>query len=511
MKRIYASILLACIIVPACILAQENIDNAIMQKIKQEAFEHSQVMKIAFNLTDSSGPRLTGSPGFMRAANYAKQQLTQWGLLNARFDEWGNFNSWELKKSYVAINTPYYKPINAFPGAWSNGTNGLQNGDVLLITSKDSAGLDSFRGKLAGKILIVDRNFTYQQSFTPDARRYTGTELDSMANIQSLQQDTAAINKSRRTFLQGTPPVSMTNELRRMAAQEGAIAVLGLNSLSKDGTLFVQQVPPGHFLQIQIGLEDYMSIIRLLQAGIPVKMEVDVATKFYDSTKAYNVIAEIPGTDSKVKDEVVMLGAHLDSWQGATGATDNAAGCIVMMEAVRILKTLNLQPKRTIRIGLWSGEEQGLLGSKAYVQKTFRDSAAQLLPAHEKFDVYFNIDNGTGKIRGIYLQGNEACRSIFSEWFHPFDTLGAKTTTLLNTGGTDHLSFDAVGLPGFQFIQDPIEYSTRTHHTTMDSYDHLIAGDLKQMAAIVAAFAYNAAQRNDKLPRKPLPKPASAR
>ncbi|MEP6846930.1 MAG: M20/M25/M40 family metallo-hydrolase, partial [Panacibacter sp.] len=460
--------------------------------------------------------RLTGSPGFMRAANYAKQQLAEWGLVNTTLDEWGDFGkSWELKKSYAGMIAPYYRPINAFPKAWCSGTNGLKNADVLLVTSKDSAGLDSYRGKLAGKIIIVDRDFTYHQSFTADATRFTDAELDSMSNIKTSEPDTTALAARRRAFFRNNPPLSMINEMKKIARQEGAIAILSMITLSHDGTLFVQGggsykiTDPENFTDIQIGLEDYMTIVRLLHAGVPVKMEMDVATKFYtDNTKAYNVIAEIPGTDPKLKDEVVMLGAHLDSWQGATGATDNGAGSMVMMEAVRILKALNIQPKRTIRIALWSGEEEGLLGSKGYVKKTLGDPATmQLQPAHDKFDVYFNVDNGTGKIRGIYLQGNEACRKIFSEWFKPFDSLGAKTITIDNTGGTDHLSFNAVGLPGFQFIQDPIEYFTRTHHTSMDSYDHLIADDLKQMSAVVAAFVYDAAQRNEKIPHKPLPKP----
>jgi hypothetical protein len=515
MKKIFC-LILASITVHGLLKAQENIDNTMMQKIIHEAFDNSHVMNIAFNLTDSSGPRLTGSSGFMRAANYAKQQLAQWGLVNVTLDEWGDFGkSWELEKSYVGMTAPYYRPINAYPKAWCRGTKGLQNADVLLISSKDSAGLDAYRGKLAGKIVILDRDFTYHQSFTADAKRFTDAELDSMANIQAKEPDTAAIAARRRAFLRNNPPISMINELKKIGQQEGAIAILSMTTLGHDGTLFVQGggsykiTDPENFPDIVIGMEDYMTIIRLLHAGVPVKMEMDVDTKFYsDNPKAYNVIAEIPGTDPKLKDEVVMLGAHLDSWQGATGATDNGAGSMVMMEAVRILKALNIQPRRTIRIGLWSGEEEGLLGSKGYVKKTFGDPATmQLLPAHDKFDVYFNVDNGTGKIRGIYLQGNEACKNIFSEWFKPFDSLGAKTVTIDNTGGTDHLSFDAVGLPGFQFIQDPIEYFARTHHTTMDSYDHLIADDLKQMSAVVAAFVYDAAQRDEKIPRKPLPKP----
>ena len=518
MRKKYTCTLLVCVITTLIVRAQENIDISVIEKIRQEEAQHSQVMDIAFHLTDISGPRLTGSPGFMRAATYARQQLEDWGLVNSTLDSWGEFGkSWELQKSYVALKAPYYKPINAFPKAWCGGTNGLQNAEVLLITSKDSAGLDAFRGKLAGKILIVERDFSYHQTFDADAKRLTDAELDSMANITSNNIDTAAQRRRRESFQRMNPSQSMINELKKIAKQEGAIAVLSMSQLGHDGTLFVQgggsykTNDPENFLDIQIGMEDYMTIIRLLKAAVPVSMELDVATKFFaDDTKAYNVIAEIPGTDPRLKDEVVMLGAHLDSWQGATGATDNAAGCAVMMEAVRILRTLNLQPKRTIRIALWSGEEEGLLGSKGYVKKTFGDPAAmQFLPAHEKFDTYFNIDNGTGKIRGIYLQGNEACRNIFSEWLQPFNADGAKTITISNTGGTDHQSFDALGLPAFQFIQDPIEYFTRTHHTTADSYDHLIPGDLKQIATIVAAFVYNAAQRNDKLPRKPLPKPVA--
>ena len=514
MRKLFSALSAACLITVHA-SSQEKIDLPVIQKIKQEEADHSQVMKIAFNLTDSSGPRLTASPGFMRAANYAKQQLEYWGLVNVMLDPWGEFGTgWQLEKSYVAMKAPYYRPINAFPKAWCGGTNGLKSGDVLLITAKDSAALDAYRGKLAGKILIVDRDLQYHQSFQPDAKRFTNAELDSMGSIATIQSDTAAQRRRREFFARMSPPLSMVSELKKIAKHDGAIALLSMSTFSHDGTLFVQSggsyktTDPENFLDIQIGLEDYLTMLRLLKAGVAVKLEADVQTTFYsDDTNGYNVIGEIPGTDPAVKEEVVMLGAHLDSWQGATGATDNGAGSVVMMEAVRILKALNIQPKRTIRIALWSGEEQGLLGSKGYVKKTFGDpKTMEFLPAREKFDVYFNVDNGTGKIRGIYLQGNEECRSIFSKWFEAFGDSSAKTVTLSKTGGTDHQSFDAVGLPGFQFIQDPIEYDTRTHHTTMDSYDHLIADDLKQMAAVVAAFVYTAAQRNDKLPRKDLPK-----
>jgi len=333
----------------------------------------------------------------------------------------------------------------------------------------------------------------------PQTRQADGTDTAQQRRIREFQQR------------QGT---GVTNKLRELADAEGALAVFSMSPRGHDGTLFVQgggsyaTDAPDNIADIMITFEDYMSMCRLAKAGIAVKVELDVKTSFNEKdTQGYNVIAEIKGTDPLLKDELVMLGGHLDSWQAATGATDNAAGCAVMMEVVRILKALNIQPRRTIRIALWSGEEQGLFGSKGYVKKHFADPATmELKPEHEKFSSYFNIDNGTGKVRGIYLQGNEKVKDIFTQWLAPFRDMGANTVTLSNTGGTDHGSFDAVGLPGFQFIQDPIEYDTRTHHTNMDSYDHLIAEDMQQISVIVASFVYNAAMRDEKLPRKELPK-----
>jgi carboxypeptidase Q len=504
---------------PLASMAQtEVLDTAFFAKIRQEGLDHSKAMDIAYHLTDASGNRLTASPGFYRAAHWAKDQLTQWGLTGAKLDPWGGFGKgWELKKSYLALSSPYYKPLIAFPKAWCGGSGGSRTASVILITAKDSAGLDPYRGKLAGKILILDRDEVYKLSFKPDALRYSDQQLDSMANIKPAPpvSDTAAMRVRREQFMRSQ---RFGTVLKDLAKQEGAVAILSDNIRGHDGTLFVQgggtYLPsaPENFLDIVVAFEDYMTIVRLLRAGTPVSLDIDVQTKFItDDTTGYNVIAEIEGTDKKLKEELVMLGGHLDSWQGATGATDNGAGCIVMLEAIRILKTLGIKPRRTIRIALWSGEEEGLLGSRGYVKKTFADPTnMQLLPAHEKFSSYFNLDNGTGKIRGIYLQGNEACRNIFTQWFTPFHDLGASTVTISNTGGTDHLSFDAVGLPAFQFIQDEMEYGTRTHHTNMDSYDHLSEEDLKQAAVIVASFVYTAAQRNEKLPRKELPKPRPA-
>ena len=529
MRKITLSAVLLAVALPFAGIAQvEKIDLAMMQKIRQEGLQNSKVMEIAFNLTDKSGNRLTASPGFMRAANYAKETLAGWGLQNVALDPWGEFSKgWELQKSYVAITAPYYKSLSAYPKAWTGGTKGLKNAEVIVINAKDTVALEAYRGQLKGKVIILDQLLTYKPGFKADAMRYGDSTLATMANAkapaprpQINPTDTAALRRQRELFgNRGGGVQRVLTLLKEMARSEGAVAMFSSGSVrSHDGTVFAQGggvykgTDPENFLDIVLGIEDFNTILRLAKAGVPVTMAVDVKTKFQTKDlQGYNVIAEIPGTDPALKEEVVMIGAHLDSWQTGTGATDNASGSSVMLEAIRILKTLGIQPKRTIRIGLWSGEEQGLLGSRGYVKKTFADPATmQLLPAHEKFSTYFNIDNGTGKIRGIYLQGNESCKDIFTQWLTPFKDLGAATVTISNTGGTDHQSFDGVGLPGFQFIQDPIEYDTRNHHSNMDVYDHLLEDDLKQIATIVAAFVYNAAQRDAKLPRKELPKPRPA-
>lgn len=499
-----------------------------INKIKTEGTKNSKVMDIAFHLTDANGPRLAGSPGYTKAANWAKSELAKWGLENAALEPWGEFGKgWELEKSYVAMTAPYYKPMIAYPKTWTKSTKGLKNAEVILIDAKDSVGLEKFKGKLKGKVLIIDRNDTLKQTFKADAVRYTDEELEKMAaqtpaqpRQQTQQQtaDTAQMRRMREQMARNQGPAQLINKIKELADKEGAIAILSTSPRGHDGTLFVQGGgsytvgAPENFLDIMVTIEDYMSICRLTKAGIPVKLDVDVKSAFNEKdTKGYNVVAEIKGTDPTLKEELVMLGGHLDSWQSATGATDNAAGSAVMMEAVRILKAVGAKPRRTIRIALWGGEEEGLLGSRGYVKNHFADPATmELKPEHGKLSSYFNIDNGTGKVRGIYLQGNDKVKDLFTQWLTPFHDMGAKTVTISNTGGTDHQSFDGVGLPGFQFIQDPIEYNTRTHHTNMDSYDHLIAEDLQQISVIVASFVYNTAMRDEKLPRKELPKPRPA-
>ena len=477
-------------------------------KIKEQGLQKSKVMDYAFQLTDVSGPRLTNSPGYFRAANWAKNELTKLGLTNAALEPWGDFGKgWELKKSYIAMTAPYYRPLIGFPKTWTKAAKG-NNVDIIVVKAKDSAELQAYRGKLKNKVVLLFKKDTLKPTFKPDAERHTD---DALAKMAAAEPPKPREGGPRRTVTGSKPLPTL---LREMADAEGAVALLSASTRGHDGTLFVQgggpygAKDPENFPDMMVAFEDYMSLQRLAEAAVPVKLDIETQTAFFDKDiKGYNVVAEIKGTDPKLKDEIVMLGGHLDSWQGSTGATDNAAGCAVMMEAVRIIQQSGLKPRRTIRIALWGGEEQGLHGSRNYVKNHFADPATmQLKPGHEKVSAYYNIDNGTGKVRGIYLQGNEEVRDIFAEWLQPFHEMGANTVTSSNTGGTDHLAFDAVGIPGFQFIQDEIEYDTRTHHTNMDSYDHLQADDLKQIATVVAYFVYNTANRDEMLPRKELPK-----
>lgn len=490
--------------------AQENPDTAMIGKIRAEGLTHSDVMDIAFHLTDGSGPRLMNSPGFFRAANWAKNTLKEWGLENAALEPWGTFGKgWELQKSYIAMTAPYYKALIGLPKTWTSGTGGLQSAEIIIVTAKDSAELLPYSGKLKGKIILLPQTDTLKPTYAADANRYADSQLAKMESFQPAPRDTARRAGPNRGGGQFQLAAQL-NRIKEMAKKEGAVVILSTSTRGHDGTIFVQGggaytvQSPENFLDMVLGFEDFMTLYRLSKAGMAVKVDVEVQTKFStaDST-GYNVVAEIKGTDKKLKDELVMIGGHLDSWHGAMGATDNAAGCAVMMEAMRILKTLGVKPRRTIRIALWSAEEQGLIGSRNYVRNHFTDTATKKYnAAGDKLAAYFNLDNGTGKIRGVYTQGNEAVKPIFAQWLQPFSDLGAGAVTLQNTGGTDHLSFDAIGLPGFQFIQDAIEYNTRTHHTNMDSYDHLQPADLMQAATIVASFVYNAAMREEKLPRK---------
>jgi carboxypeptidase Q len=509
-KLLFSCLLIAG--VSCSVFAQEQVDQAAVQKIRDEGLNHSKVMETAFYLTDVAGPRLAGSPGLKRAQTWAVNQLKSWGMANAKLEPWGKFGKgWEVEKNYAAVTVPYYHAIIAIPKAWTPGTNGPIKSEVVVMKADTITDLDKYKGKLAGKIIIFDVNTKVTRSTKPDLSRYTDAELDEMAKAVSQPTQRRAANSPQLNAFQRAR--ALRAAISTFLQQENVGLVLSM-ARGTDGTVFTtngasyadtaKAVAP----ELETSGEDYLRILRLVKAGQKVEMEADIKTKFFtDDLQGYDVVAEIPGTDKKLKDQVVMIGGHLDSWHGATGATDNAAGSAVMMEVMRILKAIDFKPKRTIRIALWSSEEQGLFGSRYYVLNHFGDPKTMVLkPEQAKISAYYNLDNGTGKIRGIYLQGDSAAGAIFKPWFEPFKDLGAGTITIRNTGGTDHLSFDAVGIPGFQFIQDAMDYGTRTHHSNQDTYDRLSEDDLKQAATIVASFVYNTSQRQEMIPRVELPK-----
>jgi len=505
----------------------EPLDTVAISKIKEEGFKRSALMANLSLLTDVYGPRLTNSPNHKKAADYAKTTLEAYGLQNVHIDYWGEEfgRGWELKKFTLQSLEPVNTPIIAYPKAWSPGIKGIAATDAIYLDVKTEADLAKYKGKLKDKIVLFSAPVAVKPGFAADAKRFNDSTLLSMANAGVQSEG------GQRNFFGGSLEAQKLAYAKwNFCMKEGALAVLepSPGSRLEDGTLLVgaatipypPDVPmasraraqsanaPKILPQVVVSDEHYNRLIRQIQAGRNVKLELALETEFTPAAQGFNVIGEIPGTD--LKDEVVMIGAHLDSWHAGTGATDNGAGSAVMMEAMRIIKSLGTQPRRTIRIALWGGEEQGLLGSRSYVKRTFGErldktapyDSIVLKPAAQKLSVYFNMDNGTGKYRGVYLQGNEGVRNIFRAWLKPFEKMGASTLTLRNTGSTDHVPFDAIGLPGFQFIQDPIEYSTRTHHTNMDVYDKVLEDDLKHNAVITASFAWMAANRQGLLPRK---------
>ncbi|WP_448702548.1 M28 family metallopeptidase [Mucilaginibacter sp. AW1-3] len=514
-KKLLFSFLLSAGIAGS-LFAQDTPDPAMVKKIREEGLNHSQVMDIAFHITDVTGPRLSGSPGLKRAQDWVVEKLKSWGMVNAKREDWGKFGKgWEVQKNYAAITVPYYHAIIAIPKAWTPGTNGLLKGDVMLVKIDTTADFEKYKGKLKGKIIIVDARPPAEINFTrPDASRYADSTLTEMANAKPGE------TRPRRGGGPGGFPrrniaslLALRTAMAKFEVDEGVALVLS-QARGTDGTVFTtngasyRDTAKAVCPELETSSEDYQRILRLVKADIKVSMEADIQTEFFTKDlDGYDVVGEIPGTDPKLKAQLVMLGGHLDSWHGATGGTDNAAGAAVMIEAMRILKTIGVKPKRTIRIALWSGEEQGEYGSRNYVINHFADPKDMLLkPEHALVSAYYNLDNGTGKIRGVYLQGNAAAGPIFQSWLEPFKDLGASTVTIRNTGSTDHVPFDAVGIPGFQFIQDGMDYNSRTHHSNQDTYDKISEEDLKQAATIVASFVYNTSERTDLIPRKELPK-----
>lgn len=503
--------------------AEEPVDLEMVTRIRTEGLYNSQVMDVASHLTEEIGSRLTGSPQLLAANEWTKKKLSEWGLANARLEPYPFGRGWSFSRSAVRMVAPREAQLVAYPKAWTPGTDGPVRGEAMRADLKSEKDFDKYRGKIAGKILFLDPIEDLAAADGPEFKRYDDKGLDEIAAFEIPGE------RGRGWRRGALDRWKLRRALAEFLAAEKAVATVeasgrahGIVRVTSGGSHEAGDSPGVPALMM--AREHYNQIVRSLDAGKPVEIEVDVAARFHeDDTRAFNTIAEIPGTDKK--GEIVMAGAHLDSWHASTGATDNAAGVAVVMEAVRILKALGVKPRRTIRVALWTGEEQGLLGAVAHVKQhfatrpettdpeqkklpeRFRDDTwpLQVKPGHAKLSAYFNLDNGTGKIRGIYTEENAGVKPIFEAWLAPLADLGATTVTLRKTGGTDHIPFDQVGLPGFQFIQDDIEYGSRTHHTHLDDYDHLRREDLMQASVVMATFLYHTAMRPELLPRKPLP------
>ena len=522
------------------LIAQEKIDTTAVIKIKDEGMNHSHVMELESWISDIYGPRLNWSPEYREAADWASAKLKEFGAENIHFEKFGPAaKGWTLKKFYLSVIDPRAFPLIAYPKAWSPGTKGIMTGKAVYLDAQNDVDLEKFHGKLKGAFILLNDLIPVTPHFQGDASRQPDSTLLKLANLNSADRS------GRRPQMDSTFMKRMIFNLKKLAfCQKEGAAVLIEGNRGDDGTLqnvAAASVPrrpqdtsnvfsirvnaydadaPQILPQVTVAAEHYNRILRTIQKGIQVNLEMKLDVEFTKPDSSFNIIAEIPGTN--LKDEIVMIGGHFDSWHAGTGATDNGSGVAVCMEAIRILKTLGLQPRRTIRIGLWGGEEEGLLGSHAYVKQHFAERPGDtgymsgggsgplaIKPEFEKFDVYFNNDNGGGKVRGVYMQGNETVRSIFRSWLSVYGDPAAQTLTITNTGGTDHLSFDGVGLPGFQFIQDMMDYMIRTHHTNMDVVERIVEDDLKQAATIMAVFAYNASMRDSMFPRKPMPSPAA--
>jgi hypothetical protein len=537
-------------------LAQEKVDVQTIERIKSEEMNNSHVMEIMSWLSDVYGPRLTWSPNIVRARDWAMGEMKQWGLANVHAESWDTPAGlgWQNQKFSFMATAPVPFIVEAVPQAWSGSTVGTASGKAVMLDAGCFAELkEKYAGKLKGAFVMTTPPRTEPvNAFVPTARRYTDSALAVMQAAQPAPADgrggrgaggrggrggapqrsatcqkqferdsiaaAAAVARGGRGggrggFGGGGLNVGDTTTVRWLE-QQGISAILLADASHVGGGIGTNNgasraAGAPRVATVHVAQESYGRIARMVEKHVPVSLELTMQNKFYPENKAsFNIVGEIPGSDPQLKDEVVMIGAHFDSWHSGTGATDNGAGSGVMLEAMRLLKTLNLKPRRTIRIGLWTGEEQGLLGSRAYVAQHFgsADSTGFHPTAEQKkFAAYFNVDNGSGKIRGVYLQGIEAERPIFDAWMDPFKGMGMTTLTINNTGGTDHLSYIGVGLPGFQFIQDPLDYGNVTHHTNQDVYERLQPDDMKFNSAVVASFAWQAAQRDEKLPRPPEP------
>jgi len=519
--------------------ATESLDMTMYQRIRDEGLSHSHVLEFASGLMDGIGPRLTGSPNVKKANEWTRDQLTAMGCANAHLEDWGEFGmGWRQLNTWVRMSAPDTAVFIAQALPWSPSSHGPVNGRAIWVNARDEKDLEKYKGKLDGKIVF----FGEMRDVKPVDKALWERRDD--ADLKKTAEYPVHVGEQEQGFQDFIRRLEFREAAGRFFAAEHALAVVlpsrdGRNGGGSGGTIFddggaglgwfaykrehAEELPV-----VVMAIESYGRVYRLLKANVPVSVEMDVETEFTgDHEHGFDTIAEIPGSDPKLKDEVVMVGGHLDSWASATGATDNGAGTVVAMEVMRILNALHVQPRRTIRVGLWTGEEQGEFGSYGYVKQHFGfvplsaapDQAklpdflrkpagpVQLKPEQQKISGYFNLDNGSGKIRGIFLQENAAIGPIFQQWIAPLQDLGVSTITMRNTGGTDHEAFDSVGVPGFQFIQDMLDYGSRTHHSNMDTYERLQGEDLAQAAVVEAIFVYNTAMRDQMLPRKPLPHP----
>ncbi len=479
--------------------AQNRLPEEVAYKIKDQAFNNSQIEPAAQWITDFLGPRLAASQNGIRAEVLMEEKLKELGFSTARREFAYEFTKggWDNEKTYVAMTEPYYTAFSATPKAWSGSTNGLVKSEVVYLDINNEDDVRKYEGKLTGKIVLMPVAQEYTIQFEPLATRITEERLEELAKDPRPQ--------SGQAFRRAANP--LREKIATLLAAEKPLAIItGDGTFNVPGSRGVQykagEAEPTP--EIAVSIENHGRIARLIKNNIPVEMELEIKNTFTPgNTSIYNVIADIPGTDPKLKNEVVMIGAHFDSWHGGTGAADNASGCLVMIEALRIIKELGISPRRTIRLALWGGEEQGLFGSRGYAQNLLYDRNTHTKqPGYDHFALYLNMDNGSGRFRGIYLEENDMAVPFFETWMKPFESLGFTTLSLRRTGSTDHVAFNTLGLPGYQFIQDPLEYR-RTYHTLMDTYERLSLDDLRLNAAIVAWFALNAAMDNDRIPVKP--------
>ncbi len=486
----------------ASLQAQISQPDEMAYKVKDAAFNQSQIDSIAQFMTDELGPRLAASKMKLRAEQLVVDKLKSYGFDNVRVEYATDFSKggWDNEKNYVAMTAPYYCSFAANPKAWSGSTDGLVKAQCILLEATDTADLAKYKGKLGGKIVLMPPTREYELSFSPMASRYTEEEL------QKMKQDTRPNPSWGRRGGGNASARALRNAMDSLIKQESPIAVIvGDGTFNIPGSRGVRYKvgDPEPTPEIVLPIEDHGRMVRLIKSGENVEMELDVRNTFTDNQKINNVIAEIPGTDPKLKNEVVLIGAHLDSWHGGTGGADNASGCITMMEALRILKSLDIKPRRTIRLALWGGEEQGLYGSRGYANNNLYNSEEnKKLPGFDDFALYLNVDFGSGKFKGIYLEENDMAYPYFEAWKKPLVTLGFDTLSPRKVGSTDHVNFSRLGLPAYQFIQDTLDYF-RAYHTTMDTFERISLDDLKVNAAIAAWLAYSAAMDNTHIPVKP--------